>query len=340
MGFNDMSVMHRALSKLYTLSRIKSKHYRTLSVSLIIIILVTIILLIGSILINFVSDQANTLLDTPDSNNSTLSINSVIINTNQQIEIGKNVTWTQTIILNSIIDVLSIEIPNDAEIIQITLESNELGISVINNDKISSQDQIDIFESNVSELILKNATNSTVMINGEKSALILLEEVTQIKDDTKTKLVIIYDVPETIEIEYETPAPYTTENESDTANFYEKIITVKSDSMIHYENVRSYSAIPEEYFIQGAIFELEWIINGTSVNIVYDERFVVQFEDTDNNCMPDQISWIVPQLSKKIFSINANTTNVDKTLIVKSINYCGIKLGDHKFNSQPLFTNN
>ena len=61
----------------------------------------------------------------------------------------------------------------------------------------------------------------------------------------------------------------------------------------------------------GIPFTLDWIINGTTVNVIDDPRFDVTFEDTNDNGLVDQMSWIVPQLSEKTFSINADTAKTD-----------------------------
>ena len=74
---------------------------------------------------------------------------------------------------------------------------------------------------------------------------------------------------------------------------------------------RSYSDIQEEYVLLGIPFTLDWIINGTTVNVIDDPRFDVTFEDTNDNGLVDQMSWIVPQLSEKTFSINADTAKTD-----------------------------
>ena len=68
----------------------------------------------------------------------------------------------------------------------------------------------------------------------------------------------------------------------------------------------------------GIPFTLDWIINDITINVIDDPRFDVTFEDTNDNGLVDTMSWIVPQLSEKTFSINANTSESDDVNDVSS----------------------
>ena len=263
------------------------------------------------IIINSTQNNQNILDNYFDSINFTKTnsnqINNSTITTNEMIQIDKNVQWTQTITLNQTSKV-AIEIPDDAK-----------DVVVINDEEIIPQVDVDIIISEQAESLVKQKTTSTgihvVLIDEEESVLVPLDGVISVEENKDTKLAVVENIvsknAQEIIIQYETPAPYTIEKETDGEKTYEKKIKVKSDSAIHYSNVRSHSSIPEEYVLQGIPFELDWLINGTRVNVIHDERFDVQFSDTDGNGLVDTMSWVVPQLSEKVFSINADTGTAD-----------------------------
>jgi plastocyanin len=245
--------------------------------------------------------------------NSKITTNSTIT-ASEMIQIDKNVQWTQTITLNQTSKV-AIEIPDDAK-----------DVVVINDEEIIPQNNVDIIISEQAESLVKQKTNSTgietILIDEEESALVSLDGMISVEEYKDTKLAVVENIvskdAQEIIIQYETPAPYTIEKETDGDDYYEKKVKVKSDSAIHYENVRSYSSIPEEYVLQGIPFTLDWLINGTRVNVINDERFDVSFEDTDGNGLIDRMSWVVPQLSEKVFSINADTAEAEDVSDVPS----------------------
>ena len=237
-----------------------------------------------------------------------------------QIEIGQTVKWTQVVTLNDTEDSVAVEIPEDAQILEITIEDDTQQTEIISENQVITYESISILDKNETENIIENSVNFTAVIESEESLLVELESV-ESSDEENTKLIVINDDEnnlEQIQIEYETAAPYIIETESDGPDHYEKTVTVKSDSAIHYENVRSYSEIPEEYVLLGIPFTLDWIINDITINVIDDPRFDVTFEDTNDNGLVDTMSWIVPQLSEKTFSINANTSESDDVNDVSS----------------------
>ena len=248
-----------------------------------------------------------------------LPIGNTTLSPDSQIEIGQTVKWTQVITLNDTTDSIAVEIPDDAEIQEITITDNTEQVNIIDENQINTDESIFILETSETEIILENSVNFTAVIDNQESLLVKLES-TESTDAANTKLIVVSeDNVEQVQIEYETGAAYTIEDESDEPDHYEKTVTVKSDSTIHYENVRSYSDIPEEYVLLGIPFTLDWIINGTTVNVIDDSRFDVNFEDTNGNGLVDQMSWIVPQLSEKIFSINADTSGIDDDILDVSL---------------------
>jgi len=106
-------------------------------------------------------------------------------------------------------------------------------------------------------------------------------------------------------IKFETPAPFTVENNYSTELKFQKNVTVSHNSTLHYTNVKSYTDIPEELVLHNVDFKLHWWINGSKVDVTDDPRFQVEFVDTNGNAIADRIQWIVPQLSEQEFEIEA-----------------------------------
>jgi len=125
------------------------------------------------------------------------------------------------------------------------------------------------------------------------------------QDEKATKLVVINASATEYMLEFETSAPYTNEENYSTDEIFNKTVTVVHDSTLHYTNIKSYSAVPEDLIQEGIEFSLYWNINGTIIDVTNDERFQVEFIDTDSNGIVDQMQWIVPQLSKQKFQIIA-----------------------------------
>ncbi|MGI0060530.1 MAG: hypothetical protein ACREBJ_12265, partial [Nitrosotalea sp.] len=98
-------------------------------------------------------------------------------------------------------------------------------------------------------------------------------------------------------------APYVVETNQSTSQLYHKTVIVEHNSTLHYTNVQSYSNIPENLVSKGVHFKLFWMINGSKIDVTNDSRFTVQFVDTNNNGIVDQMKWIVPRLSAQEFSI-------------------------------------
>src|SRR3972149_2663201 len=131
------------------------------------------------------------------------------------------------------------------------------------------------------------------------------------EENAETDLVVVDEPGEILNIEFETSAPYTEEAELVTEDSYQKTVTVKSDSELHYTNVKSYSDLPEDLVASGVEFKLYWIIDGVKTEVTSDPRFAVEFVDTDGNGIVDQMQWIVPQLSEQVFVIEAVITIIN-----------------------------
>src|SRR3990170_1546396 len=122
-------------------------------------------------------------------------------------------------------------------------------------------------------------------------------------DNKDTKFVMINESASEYMLEFETPAPYTIEEDYSNEDVFNKTVTVAHDSALHYTDVKSYSDIPEDLVEEDMEFSLYWNINGTITDVTFDPRFQVEFIDTNDNGIIDQMQWIVPQLSQQIFQI-------------------------------------
>ena len=84
---------------------------------------------------------------------------------------------------------------------------------------------------------------------------------------------------------------------------FQKNVTISHNSTLHYDNVKSYVDIPENFIKRNADFNLYWIINNTKVDVSNDSRFNATLVDTNGNNIADRMEWIVPQLSEQEFII-------------------------------------
>jgi len=216
-----------------------------------------------------------------------------------QIVIGQNVTWTQEIMLSNETQSLAIELPDDAEYIIVdTMNGNQTEmVSYVNDTNIENLQIVNA--SQTEDLLEQSATeNSTsVIINGTETPLVSLDLVSDmVQDDTAYEY----------SLEFETPAPYVIEEDYSDELMYNKTVTVAHNSTLHYNDVKSFSDIPEELVEKGVQFSLYWNINGTKTDVTFDPRFQVELVDTDGNGFVDQMQWIIPQLSEQEFEIVAN----------------------------------
>src|SRR3970282_2332764 len=124
-----------------------------------------------------------------------------------------------------------------------------------------------------------------------------------LQDNEDTKYLMIDESSSEYTLEFETPAPYAIEEDNSDEDMFNKTVTVTHDSALHYTDIQSYSEIPEDLVTEDGEFNLYWNINGTITDVTFDPRFQVEFIDTNDNGIIDQMQWIVPQLSQQIFQI-------------------------------------
>ncbi len=95
------------------------------------------------------------------------------------------------------------------------------------------------------------------------------------------------------EITYETPAPYSVEEEIGRG----KRIKIIGPETIHYENVLAFTNLNENLNIKNpSKIKIHWIENDTYIS-------ASSVQDTDNNGIYDYVSWIAPTLSEQTFEI-------------------------------------
>lgn len=99
--------------------------------------------------------------------------------------------------------------------------------------------------------------------------------------------------PQYVQVEYETPAPEITEQDTSTG----KLITVSAPDELEYKDVLAFSAIPEIFKVgDESKIKIKWQNNNNQD---------VQFNslDLNGNGKLDYVEWTVPYLSDQIFEI-------------------------------------
>ena len=129
-------------------------------------------------------------------NNSTsqilLPVGNATLFPENPIEIGKTVKWMQVVTLNDTEDNIAIEIPEDAKILEITIEDDTQQIEIIDENQILTEESISLLDENETETIVENSVNSTAIIDNQESLLVKLESV-EFPDEENTKLVLVSD---------------------------------------------------------------------------------------------------------------------------------------------------
>ena len=106
---------------------------------------------------------------------------------------------------------------------------------------------------------------------------------------------IVEEVVDEIEIEYELPGPTAVEEE--LGNGLKRIVV---SSEIHYEDILAYTFIPESAVES---VNLYWIVDGKRESVNFDGY------DTTDDGLVDYVEWIVPHLSNQTYEIEINVLN-------------------------------
>src|SRR3990172_6077222 len=260
-------------------------------------------------------------------NNQTVSLsNSTSRLTHSIIEIGKPVDWTQTVLVNDTDDLQNIlvELPADAQNIAIekidengtSAEIPEEEIVIISPELEPVENEYDIprqKEMKLNEIAKEHKVRNVVPLDYATH-----EDLDEIKQKDKPTIALLINetrIEDTIPqnntqqnqteytVKFQTPAPYTIENDYSTATKFQRNVTVAHNSTLHYTDVKSYTDIPEYLVQHNTDFRLHWVINGSKVDVTDDPKFVVTFVDIDGNGIVDRMEWIVPQLSEQEFII-------------------------------------
>jgi len=123
----------------------------------------------------------------------------------------------------------------------------------------------------------------------------LLTGAAVIETTDNTSLVIEQEIEE-VEIEYETEAPQVFEEYVGQT----KRITITSE--IHYENILTFTSIPD---VRESSISLYRMVNGSRV-----PHPIINYTDSDDSGLIDQIYWITPYLSNHTFEVDITVLNV------------------------------
>ncbi len=233
-----------------------------------------------------------------------------VITTQYNATIGKPVKWKKEIKLNEPKDII-IKIPNIAE--NVTIKKLRSDGSVYQEEEpetnlteeINISEEIQTAEENASNNILLEATGLFSKITG----FFVQEENQTSQDEVEINITTTANLTN-YEIEYETPAPYSEENETKNG----KQVKVVGLEEIKYENVLAFSEISEDFGIRNSErLEIFWLENETKISSL-------NISDLNGNGIYDYIEWVVPHLSNQTFNIIINITraehlNENKTFI-------------------------
>ncbi|MBI5803878.1 hypothetical protein HY450_01400 [Candidatus Pacearchaeota archaeon] len=150
------------------------------------------------------------------------------------------------------------------------------------------------------------------------------------EENVKEISVEVNETDESVEIVYETPAPYSVEEETENG----KVVRVFGPDSVHYENVLAFTTLREELEIrEPSIIRIYWAENLTYLP-------VENVSDLDANGIYDYVEWSVQSLSNQTFEIilitKAEHLDENRTLI--SDIYSEVKELDGNW-SEPIYHN-
>ena len=228
--------------------------------------------------------------------------------------IGQPVKWKKRIVLITADDNVSITLPDLAEKIIIKDENNETvtqatieGISVADSEfsGISGAALIDKGDYLGESLywlgkFLRDLVNSGV-------GFVVYEENPFLDDGDID--IIVEELVEHVEIEYETPAPQAEETQT------EKGKQVVVSSQVDYSNVLTFAEIPNT---EVETIKLYWSENSTLPRreVTSDPQVNLQMYDTDGDNLVDYLEWNTPHTSNQTFEIELTILNVQSYPVV------------------------
>jgi surface protein len=119
--------------------------------------------------------------------------------------------------------------------------------------------------------------------------------------DTQTEVNFKVEENATYQVEYQTPAPYAIETETEKG----KEVKIVGPDSVHYENVLAFTKLDEKLKID----------DPSKVKIYWKEENKYlspeKVEDKDNNGIYDYVEWTVPHLSEQTFEIIIEISNAE-----------------------------
>ncbi len=219
-----------------------------------------------------------------------------ITTTQQQAILGQPVKWTKTISLDKPATT-KIRLPIEAENIFINKisesYSEEQEEALPKEDSSPSQEEPSSSETGFS------ITGAVIGAGAQEGFLSKffrnLGRITGRAVGTGAELqeIEINDTATEYEIEYETPAPYAIEEEIERG----KRVKIIGPETIHYENVLSFTDLPESLNIKNpSNVKIHWVEDNSYIPIE-------NIADLDNDGIYDYVEWITPSLSNQTFDI-------------------------------------
>jgi len=222
----------------------------------------------GTFLLYLPENLLLTEQDTIFLNNETVEFNIQNKSSNlvhSEIEIGKPVTWTQTVMVNDTDDLqnILIELPLDAQNITVTkIDDNSTEIIPYNSTEILElelepvQNEFDIpkpKKMSLNEIAQKHNVTHIVPLDYAKLkdlkeikqkdkptvALLINETSNKLNNATSKKITAQNQTEIEYKLQFETSAPYALEHVYSTHDKFQKNVTVAHNSTLHYTDVRT-----------------------------------------------------------------------------------------------------
>ncbi|HPD81610.1 MAG TPA: hypothetical protein PK357_00740, partial [Candidatus Pacearchaeota archaeon] len=220
--------------------------------------------------------------------------------------LGQPVKWKKQITLKEQ-GIASVELPKEAENITINKITSSKAYSeqeapsqeesspsqeelLTENQKIKERAKFSITGNVISE---KNTEKKSFKNFFKKIFSSITGRAVDIEKQEEKIKVLIEDNSIEYEIEYETPAPYSTEE--DLPN--KKIVKVVGPEEIHYENVLIFTNLSESLNAKSlSEVKIHWVEENTYIT-------PTKIEDKDSNGIYDYVEFIAPHLSNQTFEI-------------------------------------
>ncbi len=211
--------------------------------------------------------------------------------------LGRPVLWTKRITTSRVQPNITIDLPASAVNLSVRKIINGEAYEIaIENISVNQSGVIrDIRETALAERVVPLSFFGNIIQGTYDLALDITGLVVADEPSEQNITLVIEEPLQEILVEYWTEAPVATESLTQ----YGKTITISSTT--HYENVISYTSIPEAESID---IRLYWLMNGTR------QEFPFTANDTNGNLLIDYIEWVTPHLSNETFELELTILNV------------------------------